>query len=370
MNEIDDKVERLARVAREAGVGGVLLLTQHNFAWMTGGGSNRIDASRETGAGALLVTADGRRFVLANAIEMPRLLAEELAGQGYEAIEFDWTDERADPSLVVGRARDIAGKEAIAADWPVPGAKLVEGAITRARALLTDAEVERYRVLGRSAGETIGSVCRGLEPGMQERDIARLVSDALGRIGARAIVTLVGADERIACYRHPVARDGRWQHLVLVAVCAERHGLVVALSRLVCAGSVPAELSARTCATAAVFGRLLSATRSGAVGREIFAAAVDAYAASGYPGEERRHHQGGATGYRSREWVAHPRCEEVVQEQQAFAWNPTITGTKVEETALVLGDRVEVITGSPEWPSIEIHVHRQRVLAPAVLSLA
>src|SRR6185295_7422171 len=70
--ETDAKVERVARIARDAGVGGVLLTTQRNFAWLTGGASNRIDGSRESGAGALLVSATGRRFAVANTIEMPR----------------------------------------------------------------------------------------------------------------------------------------------------------------------------------------------------------------------------------------------------------------------------------------------------------
>ncbi len=369
MNEIDEKVERLVRVARQAKVGGVLIATQHNFAWLTGGRSNRVDASRETGAGLLAVAADGRRFVLANAIEMPRLLAEELEGQGYRPVEFPWTDERADPALAVTLARQLLGCSAVAADWPLPETQVVEGAIARARALLTDAEVERYRTLGRAAGEVVGRVGRGLTPGLEEGEIGRLLNDALAAVGARAIVTLVGADDRIARYRHPVPRTARWRRVVLVAVCAERNGLVVALSRLVCATSPPLDLAARTRAAASVFGRLLSATRPGAAGREIFAAGVSGYAEVGYPGEERRHHQGGATGYRSREWVAHPNCDEIVQARQAFAWNPTITGTKIEETALVLGDRVELITSSPEWPSIEIDVRGQTLLAPAVLSL-
>ncbi len=369
MNEVDEKVERLGRVARETGASGVLLTTQHNFAWITGGHSNRIDASRETGNGALLVGADGRRFVLANRIEMPRLLDEELAGQDYEPVEFEWTDERADPALAVSLARQAIGGDTIAADWPMPCATMVEGAIARARVPLTDAEVERYRALGRDAGAAVGRVCREIAPGLAEGEISRLVHDALGRLGVRAIVTLIAADDRIARYRHPVPRGGRWRRVVLIATCAERHGLIVALTRLVCVGPVPADLSARTAAAAAVFGRLLSVTLPGVRGREIFAAGAEAYAAIGHPGEERRHHQGGATGYRSREWIAHPACDEIVQPQQAFAWNPTITGTKVEETALLLGDCLEVITRSPGWPSIEIDVRGRTMHAPAVLSL-
>ena len=74
--EVDRKVERLASAAQDAGLRGVLLTTHWNFSWLTAGATNRIDISREAGAGALLVSAGGRRYALANAIEMPRLADE------------------------------------------------------------------------------------------------------------------------------------------------------------------------------------------------------------------------------------------------------------------------------------------------------
>jgi antitoxin VapB len=105
---------------------------------------------------------------------------------------------------------------------------------------------------------------------------------------------------------------------------------------------------------------MLNATTGSARGSDMFAAAAAAYAASGFPGEERHHHQGGATGYRSREWVAHPGSQDVPALPQAFAWNPTVAGTKLEETCLVHADgRVEILTPSPGWPSIEIVVRDQ-----------
>ena len=355
-DEIAEKQDRLARAAQQAGLDGILLATHHNIAWLTGGRSNRVDASREAGPARLLVTADGRRYVLANAIEMPRLLDEVLLGLEFEPIEYPWADDQ-QPAFAVKTARGLLSADArVGADWPLPDTILMEPAIARVRALLTHAEVNRYRALGRDAGRVIGDVCRALTPGDDERTIARTVNDALGGVFARGVVTLIGSDERLRRYRHPVPTATRWKHVVLVAVCAERDGLVVGLSRIVAAGVMPPDLMARTRATASVFARLLDATRPGASGASLYQVAADAYAAAGFPGEELRHHQGGAIGYRARDWVAHPASQEIVQEQQAFAWNPSITGTKIEDTALVGADGIEIITSTPDWPGIPMQL--------------
>ena len=105
-----------------------------------------------------------------------------------------------------------------------------------------------------------------------------------------------------------------------------------------------------------MFGRLLDATRAGATGAALYAAAARRRTpTAGFPGEELKHHQGGAIGYRAREWVAHPASQEVVQARQAFAWNPTITGTKIEDTALLVdGANARSLTTSPGWPAIEL----------------
>jgi Xaa-Pro aminopeptidase len=369
MNELDDKTERLVRLARESGLNGILLATQTNFAWLTGGGSNRIDGSREPGAGSLFVAADGRRFVIANAIEMPRLLGEELSAGDWQAVEYPWADEHARPDTVARLAQQAAGGGPIGADWPIVDAVAIDRPITRARNLLTQPEVDRYLQLGADAGRVLGEVCRTLEPGEEERAIAARAAGAMATVGARAVVTLVAADDRIARFRHPLAGAQRWRRLVMVVVCAQRNGLTVSLSRIVSSGRVPAPMKVLTEANAAVLGQLLEATRPGARGRELFAVVQKAYAAAGFPGEETRHHQGGAIGYRTREWLAHPESEEVVQARQAFAWNPSITGTKVEETALVDDSGLRLITTSPDWPSYPMSVGGATLPAPAVLEL-
>ena len=368
MQEIEDKVERLARLATARGLAGILLNTQPNFAWLTAGRSNQIDGSRENGSGSLLVSARGQRFVVANNIEMPRLQDEALSGLGFTPCEYAWTDEQAQPGTAISSAKELVRGE-VGCDNALPGGLPIEPAIAATRALLTPAEVDRYRALGRDVGRVVGKVCRALAPGAAETDIARQVAAAIAQVGARSIVTLVAADDRIGRFRHPVPTPARWHDRVMVVVCAQRHGLVAALSRIVVAGKVPEWLDARTRATASVFGRLLDATRPGTLGSQLFAAAAAAYADAGFPGEETRHHQGGATGYRSREWIAHPASRDTVQVRQAFAWNPSITGTKVEETALVSDEGLDVLTTSPDWPSIPLSVRGQSLLAPVPLNL-
>jgi Xaa-Pro aminopeptidase len=372
MLEIDEKVERLARLATAQGLGGILLNSQPNFAWLTGGRSNRIDGSRENGSGSLFVSADGKRFVIANNIEMPRLQDEALAGLDFAPCEYPWTDEQADAGTAIANAKRAIGVDCntpIGCDSVLKGGTSIDAGIAAARALLTAAEASRYRVLGRDLGRVVGDVCRGLVPDLEEQDIAQRVAAAVAGVGARAIVTLVAADERIGRFRHPAPTATRWRKAVMVVVCGQRDGLVAALSRIVVSGSVPETLETRTRATAGVFERLLSATEAGATGAHLFGVAAQAYADAGFPREETKHHQGGATGYRSREWIAHPASREIVQAQQAFAWNPSITGTKVEETALLTPAGIELLTSSPDWPAIPICVRGKSLAAPGLLNL-
>jgi antitoxin VapB len=367
MAEIDVKTDRLVRLAHAAGLGGILLQAQRNVAWLTGGRSNRIDGSREAGAGALLVSASGRRLVVANAIEMPRLLNETVAGLGFDAIEYPWIDDQSDPGAAVKRAQHAISAARIGADGVFADAVSIESAMTQIRAPLTGEEVARYRSLGREMGIAIGGFCHAVEPGTTEQEIAGELSAVVSRAGARPIVVLIAADERIARYRHPVPSEAAWRDTLLVVLCAERHGLVVSLSRIVCLRPPSTELSSRTFATAQVFAHLLDATRTGTTGAELYSVAVSAYLTNGFAGEELRHHQGGATGYRSREWVAHPHSADVVQATQAFAWNPSITGTKVEDTVLLADGKYENLTVTPGWPEIAFEAGGQPLAAAGLL---
>jgi antitoxin VapB len=369
--EIATKVERVVEMLAEENLGGVLLNSQHNFSWLTAGGTNGVDISNQAGVASLLVRNDGKCFVLANPIEMPRLLAEEISVDDFEPVEFAWEEEKAQPTLHADLALALL-KDGVALGTDLHMSekfRTVEGAIARCRYQLTAPEIERYRLLGRDAGIAIGDLVRTLAPGQTEQEVARLALDALAARGALSVVTLVAADERLRNFRHPIPTGRRWEKVLMVVVCARRNGLIASLTRIVCAGAVPDELKRRTLATARINAQILSATRVETTGAELYRLAARAYLEEGFAGQEHLHHQGGACGYRTRDWVAHPLSEERVQVNQAFAWNPSISGTKVEETCIAFADGIEAITSTSDWPQISVQVHGREYLSPGVLSI-
>lgn len=363
MTEVAEKTERLQRMLEREKLGGVLLNAQHNFAWLTSGSTNGIDLSRENGAASLLVTADGKRYILASNIEMPRMLAEEVLAADFEPVEYSWQDEKATASFVFEKAKSLIAGGEIATDYQI------EGKVAQCRYGLTPDEIGRYRSLGKDAGAAAGRVIDNIAAGESEIEIAEKLRHELAIGGMTSVVTLVAADMRISQYRHPVPTANRWHKTLLLVTCAKRGGVIASLSRMVCIGEVPDELKIKTDAAAYVNACLMHATQPGMTGAELYQVAAKAYAETGFADEINRHHQGGAAGYRTRDWVAHPASGEVVQGDQAFAWNPSITGTKVEETCIVTGGGIEAITATNNVPVITTVIDGIEYRSPGVILL-
>jgi antitoxin VapB len=139
----------------------------------------------------------------------------------------------------------------------------------------------------------------------------------------------------------------------MVNRCSRKWGLVISITRFVHFGPLPQNLASGFDAAAKVNAALLHATRAGATAGQLYKVAKDAYAAAGFPGEENLHHQGGATGYGEREWVATPNGTEIILNRQAFAWNPSARGGKVEDTVLLQDGAIEILTGTTKFPPVE-----------------
>jgi antitoxin VapB len=130
---------------------------------------------------------------------------------------------------------------------------------------------------------------------------------------------------------------------------------------------MPNELEAKFAAVARVNAAMLHATRPQASSADLFSTAQAAYSSEGYAEEEQMHHQGGATGYWEREWLARPGGEERILEQQAIAWNPSIQGAKAEDTALLRNGKLETLTITPQLPLVQTTVGQETYTSAGVL---
>ena len=202
---------------------------------------------------------------------------------------------------------------------------------------------------------------------MSEHEIASLLAFETEKRGAQAIVNLIATDERIFRYRHPLPTDKQLDRYAMLVLCGRKWGLVCSVTRLVHFGPLPDELRRKQLALAAVDATYLAGTRPDTKLGDIVAQAQAAYARGGFDDEWRLHHQGGPAGYEAREYLGVPGSEDEVREGQVYAWNPSITGTKMEDSVLVAADGNVVLTAIPGWPTISVDIGGQIYERPAIL---
>jgi Xaa-Pro dipeptidase len=236
---------------------------------------------------------------------------------------------------------------------PLEGAADVGHAVAPLRYVLDADTLQRYRQVGADAAAAMAEAAQVLAPGMTEHEAAAHLLSACRRRGLHCPVVLAAADDRIARYRHPIPRGARIQRRAMLVACAERGGLYANLTRLVHFDEPDEELKRRVAACDTILRRMREeATRPGRTLADAFQDCQRFYAEAGFPDEWRLHHQGGMTGYASREIVATPDTRQEIHTWQAFAWNPSITGAKAEETFILTEAGPEVITrlGAPPSP--------------------
>ena len=359
MVNLSARTDRLDAYLAERGLEAVWFARPNGFAWLTGG-DNVVDADATTGVAA--AGYDGDLRVITDNIEAERLADEELPA-AFAVESFPWH--------AGSLAEAVAERSPVpaAADFEVPGFETVDG--SRLRQPLTDDDVERYRELGREVAAAVETVCRNLEPEDPEYEVAAGIDISLASRDVDTPVVLVGGAERAGSYRHYTPGDAALGDYALVSVTGKRAGLYASMTRTV-AFDAPDWFEERHRAAARVEATAVRATEAAAAGTlsdgdatagndasgpdtagDVFEAIQAAYDAVGFHGEWKNHHQGGAAGFAGREWIATPDGDEPVRRPMGYAWNPTVRGTKSEDTHLVASDLTERLTKTGRWPSHE-----------------
>jgi len=199
MDEIKIKQERIIKLLDEKRLDGIILAKNSNIAWLTGGMENRIVFASEEGAVKLIVLKD-KILVLTNNIEAERAIKEEgLDKEDFQLVVNQWYER----DLLNGLTR----KYHLGGDSYFPEVNNLHEEIKQLRFSLLPEEIERYRSLGRETTKIMTEVCKTIKLGDTENEVKGLLAQKLWSKNINPHLILVGSDERLFAYRHPIAKD-------------------------------------------------------------------------------------------------------------------------------------------------------------------
>jgi Xaa-Pro aminopeptidase len=301
-----------------------------------------VDRADPGGVADVLVTPDGE-WIVTNNIEAGRMREEETPAM--EVAEHPWYEP---PDSLI---RELAGGARLGSDIPVGGEDDISDELARMRLVLDPDAIQRYRSVGSDAAAALSEAVEIVSPDTSELDAAAELEAALRRRSMNAAVLLVGGEARAARYRHPVPGaevDARLGGRATFVACAERGGLYANSTRIVNLREPDSGVRRMQSACDNILARATESTKVGRDLSQVFAEIADAYREEGFPEAWRHHHQGGVTGYASREVIATPHTEVEVRADMAFAFNPSLSEAgafaKAEETFLLTSNGPEILT--------------------------
>ncbi len=361
-DEIKEKEKRVREFLRSKKLKALLLKRQANFSWMTGGGLNLVGITTEMGATSLLIT-ENSKFVISNNIEAPRMIEEEgLEKQGFIPKIFPWHEDQ-ELSIV----KELTKDGPVGCDVPFPNTVMLAEEIARLRYSLTAAEVDRYRWLGEKVSLALEKTMIDTKRGEKESEVVGRLCNELWKDRIDPITLMAAADDRIFKFRHPIPTERRIEKYLMISVNARKWGLIVSLTRFVCFGKMPQDLREKYEANVFIDCTMMAHTRPGVFAREVLQKGIDAYREKRYPEEWKLHHQGGSIGYTGRDYRVNFKTPDLIQENQGFTWNPSITGTKSEDTILATSKGPEMITPPILYPTLSLEVGNISFIRPAIL---
>ena len=348
--EVDAKLVRVRALLERRGLDAVVLRGSDAVAWATGGITSPIERGVSVSPLWLVVRADIAAAVTTN-VERARVDAEAgLHGLGIPLYEAPWYEplslELASLELADAPRARIGG---LGTD--------VDDDLVEMRLALLPPERERLAALARDATAALEEALRAWTPGERDFDVQARVSEHLERVGAFGACLIVGGDDRVERFRHPLATGVPMTRLVMAVVVAERAGLHAAATRFACSDGLSGGVRAALDSALSVEAATLEACVPGATYGEVVETLARAYAEAGHDGAWQEHYQGGPVGYRQREFELVPTQTDsrwfsvALTEGHAVAWNPSIAGGgKAEDTYLVEPRGLRRLTDTGAWP--------------------
>ena len=340
MSAFLERISKVRELASAKGLEAVVIRRNPNLAWAIGG---RVHVPLTTDAACFdLVIYQDRVLAITNAIEAPRLIAEEFPSE-IEVQVIDWWQGR-DGKLPTGPK--------IGCDQPGSDRIDLTKEIELLRQSLIAEDVVRMRSVSVDSAIALGNALKECSSGDREVDVTARIANALWHRNLELVFIGVAGADRVRKFRHPLPTENVVGNRVVASICARRKGLIASVTRIVTFNNEDTSTYKNLLQVEAA---LLDATRVGAKFSEPLEAAIAAYPKFGFENDEwTKHHQGGPTGYAPRDWPASRESAQSILNNQPIAWNPTADGWKCEDTILVTSAGVEIMSVDPGWPTLQI----------------
>jgi Xaa-Pro aminopeptidase len=361
--ELEIKLARTRSLMSSMKLDAVYLKRQDDFAWLTCGGQSYLGWG-EMGNCGLLVTDEGQ-YAVTNLIEYPRMIEEEhLEDMGFKILAAVWFENDFESETV----RRLVPSLNIGTDYNAPfGGKNIAGEIKKLRLSLTESEQDRLRKVGELASLAMEEACATLRPGDRELDAVKRIADHLFDCGMEYTSLMCAADDRLLKYRHAIPTENRILRRVQVGGNMRKWGLTVCMTRYVNFVPVTEELRSQYRLNQRIDLALMTNTHPGCSYQVPLLAARKIYDENGLENEFEKHHQGGPIGYANRDYRVDFNLNDLIHDDQAFCWNPSITGTKSEDTILVHKEGFEFITRPYVFPKVDIEFEGRKYTRADIL---
>lgn len=361
--ELEIKEKRIRNLLSSKNLDAIILSKQSNFLWFTCGKSNRVILNDDISLVYLLITPESKYLIATNS-DSERVMNEELKDLEFELVTYRWYNE-----TFMDAIKKLNIKGPIGSDFYYKDFINIEDDLAHLRVNLTDNEKLKLRSLCKTYTTMLTDFCSKLHPGLSEIEIAGMLTKECISKEFFPVVLMVGSDERIFRYRHPVPTYKSVEKYLLLATVVEQYGLNVSISRSIYFGSVPENIKEKISAVNYVEATYCANSLPGIQLRELLEIGKKAYEEVGHPEEWKNHTQGGIIGYKPREFLVTENNTLHIIENNAMSWNPTIAGAKAEDVILVKKDGIEQLSIDNNWPLEKINIGNKTFLKPKILEI-
>lgn len=360
--EVLEKERRVREFLEKSGKDAVVIGRQDNFAWFTGGGTNKVVITSEAGFAYLIITKY-KVYIVAQVMDGPRILDEEIPGYPVEAVFLTWCEGSLEDKIV-----QLTRGMKVISDTRMPGVEFAPSEIYKLHYPFTDREIEKCRYIGRKTDEILRKAADAIKPGMVDYEIEAMLLYEYAKLDAIPEVILVGIDERIGKYRHCIPAGKKVGKTLVIHPALRMGGLHANVARMIHFGDdLPQDIMKRHEAANSIMATALSMCVPGRKFVDIHKELECRFAAFGYEEEWKKHFIGGITGYMLADDSVCFNPEAEVSINQVYDWFVTITGVKVEELGLCSSKGREFVSVTGRWPAKEYEAAGQIFKLPQIL---